>query len=420
MCVGGYEVRPPFNLGVIQGMPLGPDSAFHARIMHMCVIVLERLGLFSTESGDKARWSVYIDDGSGGLRLVTRNPSDPDFATQFCGVIGSVYACLSVWQSFAKAFWALTLFFYLNIIAVDGHRLPKGYQISMKSDAHEPGRLTGLRKKIGAAFATCNAVLVGRGTLSAEAVIPPAFVAAERAISTLKLSSSPARLAALLLAPPHLHGYGMPRLLSGLSAPSGNAEASFLALIEKLGTCRGCDALVTHLTKHLFLKRRKPELNDILASPGLARAEGTPEETLLARRFLARVFETAPVHKFWRELMRFRTANNEHRCAEYIAKSTLLSEDGPDKFCLDGVLEEAQTEATLRTSIDTLLMKLEGSEVGVMFAWSSEVAASRLARTRVGVMFSLRCLAKNRLAAATRPLAVDIPEGEESPEALLD
>ena len=30
------------------------------------------------------------------------------------------------------------------------------------------------------------------------------------------------------------------------------------------------------------------------------------------------------------------------------------------------------------------------------------------------------CLAKNRSAAATRPLAVDFPEGEESPEALLD
>ena len=64
ICVGGYEVRPPFGLGVMQGMPLGPDSAFHARIMHVSVIILERLGLFSTESGDRARWSVYIDDGT--------------------------------------------------------------------------------------------------------------------------------------------------------------------------------------------------------------------------------------------------------------------------------------------------------------------------------------------------------------------
>ena len=131
-----------------------------SRIMHISVIVLERYGLFSTEAGDRARWSVYIDDGSGGLKLVTRSPSEPDFAQQFCGVIEAVYSCLSVWQSFAKAFWALTLFFYLNIVAVDGHRLPKGFQVCLKSDAVDPGRLTGLRKKMSAAFATCNAVLV--------------------------------------------------------------------------------------------------------------------------------------------------------------------------------------------------------------------------------------------------------------------
>ena len=53
---GGYEAR----YEAVKGLPLGPYGAIHARVMSICVILLERLGYFS-EAGDPARWAVYIE-----------------------------------------------------------------------------------------------------------------------------------------------------------------------------------------------------------------------------------------------------------------------------------------------------------------------------------------------------------------------
>eukprot|EP00971_Amphidinium_carterae_P290118 5760284-Amphidinium_carterae.1 len=38
--VGGYTTRTDFSLGMVQGMPSGPDTAMHARMMHFAVAAL--------------------------------------------------------------------------------------------------------------------------------------------------------------------------------------------------------------------------------------------------------------------------------------------------------------------------------------------------------------------------------------------
>jgi len=85
ICIAGFETRHDYNLGIMQGMPLGPDSALHSRMMHFAIAILERIGMFSTDSGDAARWAVYIDDGAGGVQLRSAKVNTEMFSVHFCG-----------------------------------------------------------------------------------------------------------------------------------------------------------------------------------------------------------------------------------------------------------------------------------------------------------------------------------------------